>query len=139
MNETAISTKQRTFVALAYEDAPAAIEWLTTVFGYREVEVHAAEDGKIMHAELEYDGNVIMLGSTGVGLDIRSPRQLGHATHCTYVVVDDPDAHYRRAKHAGAEIVRELNDTDYGSREYVCRDLEGNLWGFGTYDPLARG
>jgi uncharacterized glyoxalase superfamily protein PhnB len=52
-----------------------------------------------------------------------------------YVVVGDPDAHYARAKKAGATIVREITDEDYGSREYSARDLEGNLWSFGTYDP----
>jgi uncharacterized glyoxalase superfamily protein PhnB len=54
-----------------------------------------------------------------------------------YVVVDDPDAHHERAKAAGAEIVRELEDQDYGSRDYSARDPEGNLWSFGTYNPTA--
>ena len=137
MNQTATTTQQRSFAALAYEDAQAAIEWLGRAFGFRERFATPAEDGKIMHAELEAEGNIVMVGSSGVGLDIRSPRELGGATHCMYLVVGDPDAHHQRAKEAGAEIVRELNDTDYGSREYVCRDLEGNLWSFGTYDPLA--
>jgi uncharacterized glyoxalase superfamily protein PhnB len=53
------------------------------------------------------------------------------------VAVEDVDAHAERAKAAGAEIVRELNDTDYGSREYAARDLEGNVWSFGTYRPTA--
>ena len=53
-----------------------------------------------------------------------------------YVIVDDGiDAHFERARTAGAEIVRELHDTDYGSRDYVARDPEGNLWSFGTYRP----
>jgi len=131
-------TKQRIFPALAYEDAKAAIEWLIEAFGFTErFATPADEDGRIMHAELELEGNLVMVGSTGVGIDIRSPRQLGGTTLCTYVVVGDPDAHYARAKAAEAEIVRELSDTEHGSREYVCRDLEGNLWSFGTYDPLA--
>ena len=54
-----------------------------------------------------------------------------------YVVVDDPDAHHERARAAGAEIVRELHDTDYGSREYGAKDPEGNAWYFGTYQPFA--
>jgi uncharacterized damage-inducible protein DinB len=54
-----------------------------------------------------------------------------------YVYVEDVDSHYRRAKAAGAEIVRDLKDTDYGSREYAARDLEGHLWSFGTYRPQA--
>jgi len=51
------------------------------------------------------------------------------------VYVADVDAHYARAKAAGAEIVMELEDTDYGSRGYSVRDLEGHLWSFGTYHP----
>jgi uncharacterized glyoxalase superfamily protein PhnB len=56
-----------------------------------------------------------------------------------YAVIADPDAHHARAEGAGARIVRELEDTPYGSREYSARDLEGNLWSFGTYDPYADG
>jgi uncharacterized glyoxalase superfamily protein PhnB len=54
-----------------------------------------------------------------------------------YVVVTDPDRHYERARAAGAEIVRELTDQPYGSREYSARDPEGNQWSFGTYDPYG--
>lgn len=59
------------------------------------------------------------------------------STVSVYVVVDDPDSHHAAAVGAGARIVRELQDTDYGSREYSARDPEGNLWSFGTYDPSA--
>jgi uncharacterized glyoxalase superfamily protein PhnB len=52
-----------------------------------------------------------------------------------YVVIEDADAHYAQARAAGAEIVRELEDQDYGSRDYSARDFEGNLWSFGTYQP----
>jgi uncharacterized glyoxalase superfamily protein PhnB len=51
--------------------------------------------------------------------------------------VDDPDALHDRAKEAGATIVRELADQDYGSREFTASDPEGNLWSFGTYRPSA--
>ncbi len=54
-----------------------------------------------------------------------------------YLVVEDPDRHFRRAVEAGAEVVRPLEDTDYGSRGYTARDPEGNLWSFGTYQPAA--
>ena len=54
-----------------------------------------------------------------------------------YAVVTDPDAHYTQSRAAGAEVVRELVDQPYGSREYGARDLEGNAWSFGTYDPYA--
>lgn len=52
-----------------------------------------------------------------------------------YVVVDDPDAHHARAVAAGAEVVMDLVDQDYGSREYAAVDDEGNVWSFGTYRP----
>jgi uncharacterized glyoxalase superfamily protein PhnB len=56
-----------------------------------------------------------------------------------YVAVADTDALYERAKAAGAEIVRELHDTDYGSRDFAAKDPEGNLWSFGTYRPEVLG
>ena len=54
-----------------------------------------------------------------------------------YVVVDEPDSLFQRARAAGAEVVRELQDTDYGSREFGVLDPEGNKWHFGTYQPFA--
>jgi hypothetical protein len=55
-----------------------------------------------------------------------------------YVIVgEEIDGHYERARAAGAEIVRELHDTDYGSRDYMARDSEGNLWSFGTTDRTS--
>lgn len=61
----------------------------------------------------------------------------GHTgSEWSYVVVDDPDGLFERARTAGAEIVQELIDTDYGSRDFSVRDPEGNLWSFGTYHPL---
>jgi uncharacterized glyoxalase superfamily protein PhnB len=62
-----------------------------------------------------------------------SPKGKPSVNQTLYVAVDDVDAHYAQAKSAGAEITRELNDTDYGSREYGARDLEGHHWSFGTY------
>ena len=56
-------------------------------------------------------------------------------TQGIYVVVADADAHYARAKAAGAEILFELKTQDYGGRDYTCRDLEGHIWTFGAYDP----
>ena len=55
------------------------------------------------------------------------------------MVAENPDAHHERAVAAGAKLVRPLEDTGYGSREYSVRDPEGNLWSFGTYDPYGAG
>jgi uncharacterized glyoxalase superfamily protein PhnB len=64
-------------------------------------------------------------------------KEAGVGLQCIYVAVADPDAHHARAKAAGARIVRALNDTDYGSREYCALDPEGHFWSFGTYWPKA--
>jgi uncharacterized glyoxalase superfamily protein PhnB len=121
---------QSIFSTFRYRDAMAAIDFLERAFGFERGDVHAGEDGTVHHAELHFDGEWIMLGSA------RDDAFSGGPT-TTYVVVDDPDAHHDRAVAAGAEIVRELNDTDYGSREYGARDPEGNVWSFGTYRPAA--
>jgi uncharacterized glyoxalase superfamily protein PhnB len=77
-----------------------------------------------------------MLGSArDDGRAYRSPHEAGGVTHGIYVVVDDIDAHYARAKAAGADITVELKRTDYGSCDYTARDPEGFVWNFGTYDP----
>ena|SRR5437773_688818 len=119
----------RLYPSMRYRDAPAAIAFLKEAFGFREREVIANEDGTIAHAELSYGPSVLMLGSERDDPLVGTRVGLGW----TYVAVDDPDAHCERARAAGAEIVTELHDTDYGSRDYAARDLEGNLWSFGTY------
>jgi uncharacterized glyoxalase superfamily protein PhnB len=86
---------------------------------------------------------MIMLGSAGKhggGFDelMRTPGEVdGANTQSSYVIVDDCKAHYEQARGAGAEIVLELKDQDYGGSGYTCRDLEGNVWSFGDYDPWA--
>jgi len=124
------------FPFLRYADAPAAVRWLCDAFGFEEKSVHAAPDGTIAHAELGTGGGVVMLGSArDDALGMRTPRELGAVTGGIYVFVEDVDAHHRRAAAAGAERVMEPRDTEYGSREYACRDPEGNLWSFGSYRP----
>jgi uncharacterized glyoxalase superfamily protein PhnB len=125
------------FPALRYDDAVAAIDWLIRAFGFQKHAVYENPNGTIAHAELRLGDGIVMLGSARDDvLYLKTPRQLGGVCTATiYVTVDDPDAHYVRAKAAGAEIVYELKDQDYGSREYSARDLEGNIWSFGTYRP----
>jgi uncharacterized glyoxalase superfamily protein PhnB len=123
----------RLYPLLRYRDAPRAITFLEEAFGFRPGQVIANEDGTIAHAELGYAPSVVMLGSE------REDPQLGRRAGLgwVYVAVDDADAHCEHARAAGAEIVTELYDTDYGSREYAARDLEGNHWTFGTYRVAA--
>ena len=121
---------------LSYRDAPAAIAWLREAFGFTENMIVPGPDGTIAHAQLSFGSGIIMVGSERDDeLKIRIPCDLGGVTQSIYIVVEDADAHYARAVEAGAEIVRELEDTPYGSRDYSARDLEGHLWNFGTYRP----
>ena len=118
------------FPSLRYRDAPRAIEFLEEAFGFTRHQVIENPDGTIAHAELAYGDGMVMLGTD---------REDDYGSHAgqgwMYVAIEDPDAHYAKAKSAGAEIVRELEDQDYGSRDYSARDPEGNLWSFGTYRP----
>jgi uncharacterized glyoxalase superfamily protein PhnB len=119
------------FPTLLYDDPNAAIEFLCEAFGAERHAVHA-EDGLIRHAELRLGNGIVMLGPSRPDSPASS-----RCASSVYVVVSDPDAHHARAKAAGAEIVREPNDTDYGSRDYAARDLEQNVWYFGTYQPFS--
>jgi uncharacterized glyoxalase superfamily protein PhnB len=121
---------QSIFSTFRYRDAPAAIDFLERAFGFERGDVHKGPDGTVQHAELHFAGEWIMLGTARDDAFASGPTT-------TYLVVDDPDAHYEQAVAAGAEIVRELNDTDYGSRDFAARDPEGNVWSFGTYRPAA--
>jgi uncharacterized glyoxalase superfamily protein PhnB len=122
--------------AMRYRDPDAAVTWLTEAFGLTEHNVYRDDTGGVGHAELAYGDDVIMVSGP------RDPGWLGGGTAdplaspiSIYVVVDDPQAHFDRAKAAGATVVRDLEHMDYGSHEYSARDPEGNLWSFGTYRP----
>ncbi len=120
---------------LRYDDAPAAIKWLVDVFGFKEQLVVPGEDNTIVHAQLTFGPGMIMLGSVkndGFGT---TPRKLGNVTQTIYVITDAVDAHYAHAKAAGAEIVRDIMDEDYGGRGYTVCDCEGHVWTFGSYRP----
>jgi uncharacterized glyoxalase superfamily protein PhnB len=123
---------QNIYPTLKYKDARAAIDFLEKAFGFERHAVYDGENGGVAHAELRFGSEMVMLGSRGEG-DEQFNRSEGSSS--VYLVVDDPDAHHKRAKEAGAEIVRGLRDEDYGSRGFTARDPEGNLWSFGTYRP----
>jgi uncharacterized glyoxalase superfamily protein PhnB len=126
------------YPVLSYRDAPAAIRFLHAAFGFETLMEVPNPDGTIAHAEMSLDGAVIMLGSEKSDMGWTSPLGLPAVNQTVYIALDDPDVHCARAKAAGAEIVREPQDTDYGSREYGARDLEGHHWSFGTYRPAAK-
>lgn len=124
---------------MRYQDAPAAIRFLGEAFGFEERLVVPDEDGGIAHAQLVCGNGMIMLGSARDdehGQLMRTPAEAGGCTHGVYVLVEgDLAAHGERARAAGAEIVKEVSEQHYGGQLYSCKDPEGHLWNFGTYDP----
>jgi len=122
------------FPTLRYIDAHAAIDLLVKAFGFTKRAVYEDDNGVVQHAELAYGDGMIMLGDAPREPDSnRLDMPIGGGS--VYIAIDDPDAHYERAKTAGVKIRRELRDEDYGSRGYTAEDPEGNLWSFGTYRP----
>ena len=95
---------------------------------------HEADDGKVEHFELSFEGAIVMGGSKDAG-QLAEQAEVEVGKTIVYLVVSDPDAHHERAQKAGAEIVIPLRDEDYGSRGYSALDPEGNTWSFGTYRP----
>jgi uncharacterized glyoxalase superfamily protein PhnB len=119
---------------LTYRDARAAIAFLRDAFGFEEKGVYARDDDPtiIEHAEMRWPlGGGVMFGTAGKDDTPFGTRAPGNDS--VYVVCDDPDELFIRATNAGAKVVRELVDEDYGSRGFTVRDPEGNLWSFGTY------
>ena len=121
--------------ALRYRNVPAAIDWLCGAFGFERHDVVTAVDGTILHARLMFGNDMILI------LPVRSdqgvtapPGEAGAEMQSCYFVVDDADLHYQHAKASGAEML-DITEYDYGGRGYSCRDPEGHLWNFGTYDP----
>jgi uncharacterized glyoxalase superfamily protein PhnB len=128
---------QTIFPILRYNDARGAIRWLCATFGFIEL-FSVPDSGQfVRHAQLKLGTNVIMLGSVRPDERMASPQVLGAATQGLCVYVDDLDAHFERARSARAETTSPPQDTDFGSREYHVRDLEGHPWTFGTYLPDA--
>ncbi len=131
---------------LWYQDAPAAIDWLTRAFGFELLFRVPAPDGAeadthVPHAEMRLGDLVVMLGSLRPNdpLGMVSPAAAGGVTQCIYIGLDSGlDALFARAETAGAETVRALSHTDYGSREFAVRDPEGHLWCFGDYQPALQ-
>ena len=130
-------TPPRFIPMLSYADAAAAIEFLSAVFGFEETFRMPMADGRIGHAELSHHGHKVMLASEWTPAGLVSPRALSGVHGQIHCQVDDVDAHYRRARAAGATIVGEPVD-QHGERTYRALDLEGHRWIFGSPLPEAK-
>jgi len=118
------------YPSLRYKDAKAARQWLQETFGFEPVALYEDDCGGVVHAEMRWGSDLVMFGSAR---EDAYGERVGQGW--VYATCDDPDAMYRRATAAGAEVTMELTDQDYGSRDFAVRDLEGNRWNFGTYEP----
>lgn len=128
--------------ALRYSDPSRAIEWLGAAFGFAPHLVVRNDDGSIAHAELTLGDAMIMLGSGDgqgdgeYGEWVRPPSRPDDVVQLgLYVVTPDLEAHYSKAVAHGAEVLLPLAVQSYGGSEYTCRDLQGFVWTFGSYDP----
>ena len=117
---------------LCYEDAPAAIEFLCRALGLKEVFAVKRPDGTLMHAEVGYQSNVVALGTPvdASGSPKKSLRGLPDRPSSVMCSIDDIDAHFARARDAGAQIEQALEDQPYGARTYTAVDPEGHVWHF---------
>ena len=139
MTSLAKDTKATMIPGLRYHDAAGAIDWLCEAFGFERHLVVPGEGGLILHAQLAFGNGMVMLGSArddDYGVLHRPLARPGDPVSQTnYLIVSDVDEHHARAAAAGAEIVMAPEDQEHGGRLYCCRDPEGNLWCFGSYDP----
>lgn len=125
----------RVYPCLTYRDPAAAIAFLQRAFGFSPGLTVPGADGAIVHAEVSLGHEIVMLGAARPDAGWASPLDLPALNASVYFFIDDVDAHYQRAIAAGARVVREPRDTNYGSREYSVKDPEGQEWHFGTYRP----
>jgi uncharacterized glyoxalase superfamily protein PhnB len=113
---------------LYYADVPKAVDWLVKSFGFEQVMVVPAGNGR-HHGEVRFGSGLVMMGTATDRFESKSPSQAKAHTSGVFVFLDDVDAHCARAKAAGAEIVNDVSDQEYG-RTYWARDPEGHDWFF---------
>jgi len=140
MSDSAKAVRPTTVSCLMYRDPNAAMQWLCDTFGFTQHAAYEDPPGRVVHAELTFGSGMVMLGSVRAdspyGKLVAQPDQVaGRETQTVYVVAADPDDIYRRAKAAGAKILLDIKDEDYGGRGFTCSDPEGHIWTVGSYDP----
>jgi uncharacterized glyoxalase superfamily protein PhnB len=134
-------TEQRVVPMLSYEDVGRAADWIVEAFGFEEVERYE-DERTVTHVTLRLGEGIVFLGNPGP--EYRGPRKLAETCEAArrmletpyvvdgvFVEVGDIDAHYERARAAGATILTELEDNSgVGQRQYRAEDIEGHRWMF---------
>jgi uncharacterized glyoxalase superfamily protein PhnB len=113
---------------VSYQNLGEAIAWLTRVFGFEEYYRYGGgpRGGQMWAGKTAIQVNQARDGE-------KSPRQLGYGTQSLTIIVEDVDAHYARAKAAGAKILEEPHETEYGEYQYAAEDLDGHRWLFSRH------
>ena len=140
MTTLAKNSKSPVIPGLRYRNAKTMIDWLCEVFGFEKQAVHAGPGDTVMHAQLTFGNGMIMVGSvnneTPATELLKQPDEIrGAETQSPYLIVSDIDAIYARAKGAGAKMLMDLKEKEYGGKSFTCADPEGHIWHVGTYDP----
>ena len=132
----------RLYPCFRYHDAQAALDWWTRAIGLTLMVRHDDAEGRITHAELASGPSILMLGavrddSFGAQVGAPAPGPAAQGGKCLYLAVADVAAVFARVQASGVPILSPLTDKDYGSREFLCEDTEGNLISVGTYAPVS--
>ena len=140
METYAKNCKSTVIPGLRYQNAIAMIDWLCGTFGFERHAVYTGPNGAVMHAQLTFGNGMIMIGSVDNGTQssalYKQPNEIGGAeTQAPCLIVSDCDALYARAKAAGARMLIDLEEREYGGKSFTCSDPEGHIWHVGTYDP----
>jgi PhnB protein len=117
---------------LVYQDVISALDWLSKVFGFREILRHPLGDGKVGHAQMDTgSGGLVML--TNAAGELRSPAGDAHVCTKVIVFVDDVDRHFAAVEEAGVETLHKPTDKPWGLRQYLVKDHEGHMWEFSQH------
>jgi uncharacterized glyoxalase superfamily protein PhnB len=140
MNNYAKNCKSTVIPGLHYRNAMAMIEWLCETFGFQKQVLVTGPGDIVMHSQLTFGNGMIMIGSLNSGTPSSASAKHsdeigGVESHMLSLIVTDCEELYLKAKAAGAKILSELEERDFGGRAFTCSDPEGHIWSFGTYDP----
>lgn len=126
--------------ALFYQDPKAALAWLEKAFGFELTMLIEDADGALAHSQMTFGDGLVMIGQEW-SADHKSPKSVGGKNTQTVGIhiETDIEAHFQRAKAAGAIIDQEPATQFYGDRTYRCRDPEGHIWTISqTVQPVTR-
>ena len=135
------STNGTIFPGLRYVDMNSAVDWLCNVLGFERKLVVPGPDGNFIHAQLQLGSGLVFLGPDNeneFGIHVKPPKLInGMNSQAAYIYIEDIEGHYEFAKKQGADILVHLREEEYGGKFYMCKDPEGHIWSFGSYDPFS--